>query len=58
MADNNIKPGEATHLVADPSFLKEVLEWEPKIGWGEGMQKTIEYYISHKDYYNKATGNL
>ena len=56
--DNNIKPGEATHLVADPSLLKEILEWEPKIGWDEGLQQTIEYYISHKNYYNKATGNL
>ena len=48
--DNNIKPGEATHLVADPSLLKEILDWEPKILWDKGLQQTIEYYISNKNY--------
>ena len=56
--DNNIKPGEATHLVADSSKLKEILVWEPKISWDEGIENTIKYYVDNQNLYNKATSRV
>ncbi len=52
--DHNIKPGEATHLVADPTILKQTLKWEPKISWEDGLKETIEFYVKHETFYRKV----
>ena len=54
--DNNIKPGEATHLVADTAALENYLSWKPKITWEIGLEKTVKYYVDNKEKYEKAIG--
>lgn len=56
--DMNLKPGEASHLVADPTYLKTVLQWEPEVDWEEGLQKTIDFYLSNKDRYEHVAGRV
>jgi len=56
--DYNIKPGEATHLVSNPSALKNYLSWNPKISWKVGLKKTVDYYINNRSHYEKAVGSI
>jgi len=38
------RQGDVKHSWADISATREVLGYEPRIGWREGLQPTIDYY--------------
>jgi nucleoside-diphosphate-sugar epimerase len=56
--DMNLKPGEASHLVADPTLLQKTLQWKPAVKWEEGLEKTIAHYVQHKDLYSRSIGRV
>jgi UDP-glucose 4-epimerase len=37
------RPGDQRHMQADISDTREVLDWEPKVGFAEGMARTITW---------------
>lgn len=43
------KPQGVASRAADLSKARKVLGWEPKIGYRDGFQKTIEWYSKNKD---------
>ena len=56
--DMNLKPGEASHLVADPTDLQTSLGWKPEISWEEGLKETIEFYLKRVDKYSDLAGRV
>lgn len=56
--DMSIKPGEATHLVADPGLINDTLSWTPKVSWKEGLQKTIDFYVKNVEKYKGFAGRV
>lgn len=46
--DMNLKEGEASHLVADPTLLETVLEWQPKVSWEDGLERTVRFFVDEK----------
>jgi UDP-glucose 4-epimerase len=51
----NVKPifepariGDVRDSLADISLAREVLKYEPKVGFDEGLRRTVEYYKSDK----------
>jgi UDP-glucose 4-epimerase len=42
------RPGDVRDSLADISLAREVLKYEPKIGFEEGLKQTVEYYKSAK----------
>ena len=32
-------------------LIKNELGWEPKVGLTEGLQKTMSFYLTHKEHY-------
>lgn len=41
------RPGDVPHSLADVSQAREVLGYEPRIGFGEGLKATYAYYEGH-----------
>lgn len=56
--DLSLKPGEASHLVADPTDLETALGWKPTVSWQDGLQRTIEFYLKNKDKYVDLAGRI
>jgi nucleoside-diphosphate-sugar epimerase len=42
-------PTGPLNRVADNSLARELLGWEPKMPFGEGLKRTIEWYFANKD---------
>ena len=47
----NDRPGEDTRYSLDSTKILEKLGWKPKINFNEGLEKTIQWYISNKDWW-------
>lgn len=47
----NDRPGEDTRYSLDSTKIHEKLGWKPKINFDEGLEKTIQWYISNKDWW-------
>jgi nucleoside-diphosphate-sugar epimerase len=43
------KPQGVASRAADLSLSRQLLGWEPKVGYVEGFDRTIEWYRNHKD---------
>ena len=56
--DLHLKPGEASHLVADPTLLQRTLQWKPKVNWEEGLAATIEFFVSNRDRFRDLIGRV
>lgn len=56
--DMNLKPGEASHLVADPSLLQKTLGWKPVVSWEDGLRRTIDFFVKRKDRYGDLAGRV
>jgi len=54
--DHNLKPGEASHLVADPTLLQKTLRWKPSVEWEKGLARTIDFYLERRDRYQDLVG--
>jgi dTDP-glucose 4,6-dehydratase len=47
------RPGHVKRLVADCKKVKKITGWSVKIGFEEGLKKTIEWYINNKEWWQK-----
>ncbi|RZD39168.1 MAG: dTDP-glucose 4,6-dehydratase, partial [Thaumarchaeota archaeon] len=47
------RPGEDTRYSLDSTKIYEELGWKPKINFDEGLEKTIQWYISNKDWWKQ-----
>jgi dTDP-glucose 4,6-dehydratase len=45
------RPGEDTRYSLDSTKIYQELGWKPKINFDEGLEKTIQWYISNKDWW-------
>ena len=45
------RPGEDTRYSLDSTKIYEELGWKPKINFDMGLEKTIQWYISNKDWW-------
>ena len=45
------RPGEDTRYSLDSTKIYEELGWKPKINFDVGLEKTIQWYISNKDWW-------
>jgi len=54
------RPGDVLRLYADPHKFMEVGGWKPRIGFDEGLQKTINFFKNHplgiKELMNSEAG--
>ncbi|AMW33395.1 dTDP-glucose 4,6-dehydratase [Fervidobacterium islandicum] len=64
------RPGHDLRYAMDISKMKEEFGWEPKVGFEEGIERTIEWYKANKEwwkeiingeymeYYNRTYGHM
>lgn len=45
--------GHDRRYAIDPTKIKNKLGWEPKTGFDEGIKKTIIWYLSHKNWWQR-----
>ena len=45
------RPGEDIRYSLDSTKIHEKLGWKPKINFDEGLEKTIQWYVSNKDWW-------
>jgi dTDP-glucose 4,6-dehydratase len=48
------RPGEDTRYSLDSTKIYEELGWKPKINFDVGLEKTIQWYISNKDWWKQG----
>lgn len=47
------RPGQVFRHTGDTEKIKRVLKWEPKLGWEEGLEKTISWYKKNRSWWEK-----
>jgi dTDP-glucose 4,6-dehydratase len=47
------RPGQVIRHTGDWSKIKNVLNWEPKISWEDGLRKTIQWYADNQPFWSK-----
>lgn len=47
------RPGHDMRYAIDPTKIKEELGWEPTTLFDEGIQKTIQWYLENKDWWER-----
>lgn len=54
--DERFRPGnsEVKDLKAESKKLNDLTGWEPRIGWNEGIARTIRWYAENKDLPNSS----
>lgn len=52
------RPGHDYRYAMKVEKIKRELSWEPKVGFEEGISKTVEWYLSHLDWVKKIEGEL
>ena len=45
------RPGHDRRYLLDAGKIRRELGWEPSHGWREGLAETIEWYASHRDWW-------
>ena len=45
------RPGHDRRYAIDPTKIHEELGWLPETSFEEGIQKTIQWYLDHKDWW-------
>jgi dTDP-glucose 4,6-dehydratase len=45
------RPGHDRRYLLDSSKLRSELGWEPEISWADGLRETVEWYASHRDWW-------
>jgi nucleoside-diphosphate-sugar epimerase len=48
ISNDNIRKNEIPDVIADISFAKEKLNWNPKFSFEDGLKKLVEYYKNLK----------
>jgi len=41
------RPGDVTRTLADPSKAKRLLGWQGRVGFSEGLRRTVEWFRAH-----------
>lgn len=49
------RPGHDLRYAIDSTKLKNELGWEPSLQFEEGLEKTVDWYLSHKDWMKNIT---
>jgi dTDP-glucose 4,6-dehydratase len=52
------RPGHDYRYAMKAEKIKRELSWEPKIGFEEGINKTVEWYLNHLDWVKKIEEEL
>jgi len=52
------RPGHDYRYAMKAEKIKKDLSWEPKVGFEEGIRKTVEWYLSHLNWVKKIEGEL
>lgn len=47
------RKGHDMRYAIDPTFIHDKLGWLPEIKFADGIQKTIEWYLSHKEWWQE-----
>jgi len=45
------RKGHDRRYAIDPSFIRDTLGWEPETRFADGIQKTIDWYLSHREWW-------
>lgn len=45
------RPGHDQRYAVDATRIKNDLNWTPKMTWNDGFEKTINWYLSRKDWW-------
>ena len=51
------RPGHDFRYAMDNSKIKNMLEWEPKTNFNNGLDKTIRWYLDNKDWWLSINNN-
>ena len=49
------RPGHDLRYAIDSTKLKKELGWKPSLQFEEGLEKTVDWYLSHKDWMKNIT---
>ena len=49
------RAGHDRRYAIDAGKIRAELDWSPKVGFADGMDKTIDWYLSHKDWIASVT---
>jgi len=47
------RPGQVFRHTGDITKIRDVLKWEPRVTWEKGLEKTIQWYIENKKWWEK-----
>jgi dTDP-glucose 4,6-dehydratase len=47
------RPGHDRRYAIDFSKIERELGWKPSISFGEGISRTVEWYLTHREWWNK-----
>lgn len=47
------RPGQVFRHTGDATKIKNILGWEPKVSWDEGLKRTIEWYRENRKWWEK-----
>ena len=58
--DSRIRPknSEVIHLISDNRKAADLIKWEPKISFREGLEKTIEFVETNIDLFKTDTYSI
>ncbi len=48
------RPGHDLRYALDSSKIKNKLGWQPKVGFEDGLRRTVEWYLNHQDWVEKV----
>ena len=49
------RPGHDFRYSMDSSKIKNELGWSPKIGFDEGLEETVNWYLNNKEWWQKIS---
>ena len=52
------RPGHDFRYALNSSKIKRTLKWKPKIKLGQGISKTVDWYINNQNYFNNISKKL
>jgi dTDP-glucose 4,6-dehydratase len=47
------RPGQVMRHTANPSKIRKVLGWQPKVEWLDGLKQTILWYVDNEEWWRK-----
>jgi dTDP-glucose 4,6-dehydratase len=50
------RPGHDRRYLLDSSKLRRELDWQPRIGWEEGLRDTVRWYADNRDWWEPLKG--